>query len=217
MKEYLETIKNTTLLKSLSINVISDNIEQGNFIIKTYAKDNTIHLEAERCEKVEVILSGNVVVERMAESGELLVVSEFVADDILGGNILFSKNPYYPLTVSSLTKTIILEINKVTVIKLLQKNSDLMLTYLEFISDHTGILGDKIKTSINITMRDKITSYLEYESRKQNSNYIDLTMTKTKLAEKFGVQRTSLSRELNKMRKEGLIEYKDNTNTILLK
>ena len=40
-------------------------------------------------------------------------------------------------------------------------------------------------------------------------------VTKKDLAEKFGVQRSSLSRELNKMRKEGLIEYDAYSITII--
>ena len=50
-------------------------------------------------------------------------------------------------------------------------------------------------------------SYLDYECKKQNSNIIRLSMTKKALAERIGVQRTSLSRELSKMREDGLIKY----------
>jgi Mn-dependent DtxR family transcriptional regulator len=40
-------------------------------------------------------------------------------------------------------------------------------------------------------------------------------MTKKELAEKIGVQRPSLSRELNKMRKDGLITYDPTQITII--
>jgi len=54
-----------------------------------------------------------------------------------------------------------------------------------------------------------------YESYVQKSNIIKLEVTKKDLAEKFGVQRSSLSRELNKMRKDGLIEYDAYSITIV--
>ncbi|WP_346898573.1 helix-turn-helix domain-containing protein [Clostridium sp. UBA7503] len=54
-----------------------------------------------------------------------------------------------------------------------------------------------------------------YESYIQKSNVIKLKVTKKDLAEKFGVQRSSLSRELNKMRKDGLIEYDAYSITII--
>ena len=43
----------------------------------------------------------------------------------------------------------------------------------------------------------------------------NLNTTKKALAEKFGVQRTSLSRELAKMKKDGLIDYDVKTITLL--
>jgi len=54
-----------------------------------------------------------------------------------------------------------------------------------------------------------------YESYVQKSNIIKIEVTKKDLAEKFGVQRSSLSRELNKMRKDGLIEYDAYSITIV--
>jgi CRP/FNR family transcriptional regulator, dissimilatory nitrate respiration regulator len=58
-------------------------------------------------------------------------------------------------------------------------------------------------------------SYLDYERKMQNSNLIKLSITKKALAEKIGVQRTSLSRELAKMKKDGLILFDKNSITIL--
>jgi DNA-binding transcriptional regulator LsrR (DeoR family) len=56
---------------------------------------------------------------------------------------------------------------------------------------------------------------LENEKRSQGSKIIKLNLTKKALAEKIGVQRTSLSRELSKMKKDGLILFDTNYITIL--
>jgi CRP-like cAMP-binding protein len=42
-----------------------------------------------------------------------------------------------------------------------------------------------------------------------------LTLSKKALAEMFGISRTSLSRELGRMRDEGLIDFDQKTITIL--
>ncbi len=65
------------------------------------------------------------------------------------------------------------------------------------------------------TIRQCIIDFLMYESFSQNSRTIKLGYTKKELAEKFGIQRPSLSRELNKMRKDGLIEYDAHSITII--
>ncbi len=111
------------------------------------------------------------------------------------------------MTVSTQLPTDILEIDREALFELFCNNAIFLRTYLELTSDRAFILGDKIKHYINKTIRESIMNYLNYESKKQNSNHIKLNITKKALAERIGVQRTSLSRELAKMRAEGLIEF----------
>ena len=211
----LNLIKSTTVIKSLPDKDILTNLKNGKFKITSYEKNSVIHFDGETCSKLEIILSGKVVVDRIDESGNLLTISEFYRDDILGGNLLFSKNPYYPMTISTQLQTNILEIDREVLFELLCNNPVFLRTYLELISDHAFILGDKIKHYINKTIRESIMNYLRYESKKQNSNHIKLNITKKALAEKIGVQRTSLSRELAKMRKDGLISFDTDSITLL--
>jgi CRP-like cAMP-binding protein len=136
-----------------------------------------------------------------------MTIAEFFSDDILGGNLMFSKNPRYPMTTTAKQQTIILEINKERLFQLFSDNHDFLRTYLEFVSDHAAILGDRIKHYVNRTIRESIMSFLDYEGKRQKTNRIRLSMSKKALAEKIGVQRTSLSRELANMRDEGLIRF----------
>lgn len=216
MAKEIDLIKNTTLLNPLSREDIHRNLRNGNFRVVSYKKNSVVHFEGEPCNNLEIILSGKVVVERIDKSGNLLVISEFYNDDILGGNLLFSKNPYYLMTVSTKSPTLMLEINRDVLFELFSHNSIILRTYLGFISDHAIILGEKIKHG-NQTLRERIMSYLNYEQKRQNSNHITLNMTKKALAEKIGVQRTSLSRELAKMKQEGLILFDADSFTLLNK
>ncbi|HHU76488.1 MAG TPA: Crp/Fnr family transcriptional regulator [Firmicutes bacterium] len=195
------------MLKSLPRESTKNYLQTGKFSIVSYGKNSIIHFADERCHDLEIILSGKVIVERIDEAGNLLTVAEFYEDDIVGGNLIFSQNPYYPMTVTARLPTTILKVDKETLFKLFCQNPPLLRTYLEIVADHALILGDKIKHYVNKTIRESIISFLKYESKKQNSRHIELNITKKALAEKMGVQRTSLSRELAKMRNEGLISY----------
>lgn len=207
MIKYLELIRQIDLIKSINPLAIESYLKEGSCKITRYGKSNIVHFVGEVCSKLEIILSGKVCVERIDESGSLMTIAEFLSDDVLGGNLVFSKNPNYPMTVTAKEATIILEINKDLLLRLFSENNEFLRSYLEYVSDHTVILGDRIKHYVNRTIREKIVSYLDYERKKQSSSIIKLTMTKKALAERMGVQRTSLSRELAKMREEGLIKY----------
>ena len=207
MKKYLELMRQIDLVKSIKPEEIESYLSEGSCKITQYGKNNIVHFVGEVCSKLEIILSGKVVIERIDESGNLMTIAEFYGGDVLGGNLMFSKNPYYPMTVTSKDATLILEINKNRLFSLFSDNHEFLKSYLEYVSDHTVILGDRIKHYVNRTIRESILSYLDYECKKQNSNIIKLNLTKKALAERIGVQRTSLSRELAKMREDGLIEF----------
>ena len=215
MYRNINLIRKITLLNSLSDKDILTSLKNGKFKIVSYKKNSVIHFDGELCSKLEIILSGKVVVDRIDESGNLLTISEFYSNDILGGNLLFSKNPYYPMTISTQLPTEILEIDREMLFELFCYNPRFLQNYLELISDHAFILGDKIKHYVNKTIRESIMNYLNYESKKQNSNQIKLNITKKALAEKIGIQRTSLSRELAKMREDGLIIFDRDSITLL--
>ena len=207
MKKYLELMRQIDLIKSIKPEEIESYLSEGSCNITEYGKNNIVHFVGEFCSKLEIILSGKVVIERIDESGNLMTIADFYGGDVLGGNLMFSKNPYYPMTVTAKDATLILEINKTRLFQLFSDNHDFLKSYLEYVSDHTVILGDRIKHYVNRTIRESIISYLDYERKKQNSNIIKLSMTKMALAERIGVQRTSLSRELAKMRDDGLIKF----------
>ena len=215
MEQYEQLICNITLLKEIDKDNIRRFLEKGQFKILSYSKNAVVHLENDLCSKLEIILSGQVAVDRLDESGGILTISEFFADDILGGNLLFSRVPYYPMTITTKQPTTILQIDKDVIFELCRENDAFLKTFLEYISDHTKMLSFKLKQHINRTIRERLMIYLQLESKKQKTSKIKLNMSKKELAEKMGVQRTSLSRELAKMKKDCLIDFDTETITVL--
>lgn len=190
-------------------------LESGTFHVVKYEKEHILHLEGEKCTKLELILSGEVVVDHISESGDLFTIAKFTTGDTLGGNILFSSHPFYPMTVVTRTASIIAEFQKDTLLKLCFENPDFLQVLLQSISDHASILGDKIKRFSKRSIRERVLDYLHQEQQIQGTNVIQLHMTKRELAEKLGVQRTSLSRELAKMRDDKLILFDRHTITLI--
>lgn len=207
MKKYMDLIEKSLLLSHLSKEEVSSCFKDGSFHINTYGKNNIIHISGEICRKLEIILYGEVSVERIDEAGNLMAIAEFYSGEILGGNLLFSKKPYYPMTITARQPTIVLAIDKEKLLELFSSNLAFLRSYLEFVADHTTILGDRIQHYVGKTIRECICVYLEHERQKQNSDTILLPITKKAWAERIGVSRTSLSRELAKMKKDGVIQY----------
>lgn len=215
MQKHESLLSQAILLQELNPKDIRGYIKEGLFKIKSYKENTVIHFEGEPCTKLEIILSGEVAVERLDESGGLLTIAKFIDDDILGGNLLFSKTPSFPMTITAHKPSTIVEIEKELLFKLFVENPSFLRKYLEYVSDHTSILGFKIKHYVKKTIRENLMSFLNHECEKRNSKRIELNMTKKALADIIGVQRTSLSRELAKMQKDGLIVFDSESITLL--
>lgn len=188
----------------------------GKFKIKNYRKDVVIHNAGDTCSYVEIILSGNVVALQVDKFGNYLSINKFTANHIIGGNIIFADHPRYPLTFMSHTKVSILMIHKDFLFDLLIDNPNLLRHYLNLVCNLTCSFGVNLKLYTKMTIREHILEFLNSQCIIQNSRNIILTESKKELADRFGVQRTSISREFTRMEKDGLIIINRNNNSIEL-
>jgi CRP/FNR family transcriptional regulator, dissimilatory nitrate respiration regulator len=182
--------------------------------IKIYRKGQIIHNQYERCNTLDLILRGQILIQRIDEDGNVLTIGAFSDRNIIGANVVFASKNVYSMTVIANSKVTLLHIPKKVILRLGQDNHDFLLELLRTISDKVTVLTDKIHQISLQTIRERITKFLAFERNIQKSNVVQLIISKKDLAEKFGVQRSSLSRELNKMRAEGLLEYDAKTITI---
>ena len=64
------------------------------------------------------------------------------------------------------------------------------------------------------TIRDRVLSYLSAEARAQGSGHFTIPFDRQQLADYLGVERSALSAELGKMKKEGLVSFRKNEFTL---
>ena len=217
MEKVINQIQTLPLMSVFTREEIATFLESGEFRIVAYKRNAVVHLEGEPCTKLEILMSGEVVVDRIDEDGNILSISRFREEDVLGGPLLFASASDYILTVSAVQHTTLLEITKKCIFKMCFSNRSFLAMYLQMISNHASLLGNKLKNHVERSLREKIISYLQVQARRQGGGKIELMESKKALAERFGVQRTSLSRELKKMKDDGLIDYETKWIRILKK
>lgn len=184
--------------------------------LRTYTKNRIIYLQGESCSHLDLVLSGKVSVQRIDEEDRVLRIEDFRPGDLLGANLLFSTLKAYPMTVVAEEDTVLLSLGEAEVLALCVRDSHFLREFLQAISDKTLLLTNTISVISPKSLRQKILDYLRDEIRLQGKNPIQLEGSKTELAQRLGVQRTSLSRELQKMKKEGLLTYDRLTLTLLV-
>ena len=65
------------------------------------------------------------------------------------------------------------------------------------------------------SIREKVMAYLSFESEKQKKKTVGIPFNRQQLADYLAVDRSALSAELSRMKKDGLIEFEKNLFTLL--
>ena len=73
----------------------------------------------------------------------------------------------------------------------------------------------KIEVISKRTVREKIMAYLSIQAQLHQAKYFEIPMGRVELAEYLCVDRSALTRELSKMKEDGLIDFDKNCFRIL--
>lgn len=181
--------------------------EESTYTVINYAKNDVIALEGTSCTKVGLVLDGEIDIKRILSSNNVIHLSSFTRGEFFGEVIAFSDTNKYPATVLASKPSKVMFISKNDFISFCSHNPEFLSMFLNDLTNKIINLNNSI-TGLSLTsIRQKIANYLVIESKNQESIFVKLNMTKQKLSEKLGIPRPSLSRELIKMKDDGLIDY----------
>lgn len=203
----LPLLQAVPLLVTLPEDVCEYHRKNGSFTLKEYRKHEVVHLQEDPCTSLDIVLDGGLSVEKVDEDGNLFTVATFGRGAVVGGNLLFASSNRYPHTITSSLDSKVLRIGTSTVFALCKDHPQFLRQFLRSVSDNTVLVNEKLAEVVQRTLRRKLETYLMAESIRQGSTHIVLPVTKSRLAQMLGVSRTSVSRELGRMRNEGLLHY----------
>ena len=92
-----------------------------------------------------------------------------------------------------------------------------LLQNLLFISSMKNVqLSRRILHTSSKRVRERVLSFLSEQAERQESRYVTIPYDRQQMADYLSVERSALSKELSKMKAEGLIDYHKNTFKILI-
>ncbi|PAB58518.1 Crp/Fnr family transcriptional regulator [Anaeromicrobium sediminis] len=214
MNDVIGILNKCMLFKGVDEDEIENIISRINYKIEEYGKDSMVAFEEDDCNLLGIIIDGTVEIRKIYSSGKNVTLTQLKKAHIFGEAIMFSNFNQYPATVISVTKSKIIFISKEEIVKLCSQNEIILKNFMNLLSNKVLMLNKKVKELSLDTLREKICFYLFEEHKKQKSLKIKLSMSREGLAKYIGVQRPSLSREMIKLRDEGLIDFDRSTITI---
>ena len=215
LNEYRKILSEADLFQSLHEDTINFLLETYKSGIRIYKKNETIFDAGDTCHSLSIILKGKVELSNFLISGDVSNLVTLSTGHIFGEAILFAPESIYPLSSTSVATTHVLHLKKSEVLSLMAQYPLFNEHYLCLLSKKLVFLNDKFKLLSMTTIRGKIAHVLLKLSKEQDSLEVNLPFSKEKMASHISTRRPSLSRELSKMKSEGLIDYERSKVVIL--
>jgi CRP-like cAMP-binding protein len=86
---------------------------------------------------------------------------------------------------------------------------------VHIIANKNRDLMRKVEVVSKRTIREKILAYLSIQAQSTNQRYFEIPLGRVELAEYLCVDRSALTRELAKMKEEGILDFDRNSFRIL--
>lgn len=186
--------------------------------IVSYKQKELITIEKSTFSEIGVILEGEVAVIKENFAGDRIFMSKLTAGDIFGEITIFANGE--PLaTIEPIVDTTILLLPSSRIVGICPNvctgHSMLIRNMLEVISRKVVDLNKKVEILSLKSIREKISTYLLEQYFEQGRLTFTIPLKRHELAEFLNTPRPSLSRELKKMKEEGIIDFYMNSFRII--
>lgn len=177
----------------------------------SYDKGSIIFHSGDVVNKIGIVINGAVNIERVDIEGRRSIISNVSRLGIFGESYALSKAKMMVDAVASLDSDILF-----IDVDVLEREREKSWAYkirdamLRVSAEKNIVLSNRIFCSSAKTIREKVDSYLSFESIKNNSNDFYIPFDREELADYLSVDRSALSKELGRMKREGLIEFRKN-------
>ena len=221
------------LFKDITESEISEMTAAGFLRTKKFRKNSFIYHVTDIVHEIGIVASGQVTIEYIDLWGNKAIMSNITPGHVFAETYALTGEPLMVDAVASETSVILfLDINKLMNSQLENGHFDnVQLKNVQFKDTHfkDTILNNLLHISIqkNLTLsnrifctspktiRERLLIYLSNESRKADSQEFVIPFDRQQLADYLNVDRSALSKELGKMRDEGLIEFRKNAFHLL--
>ena len=218
-KVFIPNFMDIPLFQGLEREEISEVLQRFHALIKHFPKSDYIYLAGDCVENLCVVLEGTVQMIKEDIWGEKSIIANLGAGSVFAENFLgkLGDRSVVSYFVASDSEILMLPLGRALydVSAPSKASQRLMCNIVSVLADNNTRLIEKTEILCKKTLRSKILAYLEQEARNNACRQITIPFNRTDLANYLDADRSALTRELARMREEGLIDYNKNTFTIL--
>ncbi|PYG87858.1 CRP-like cAMP-binding protein [Ruminiclostridium sufflavum DSM 19573] len=219
MEAYIPVLSKCTLFKGIAGENLGALLSCLCSYTRSYKDNEYVFFAGNQINHIGILVSGSAEIIKENLAGNRHIMAFLDPAQIFGEGIVCTAQRISPVTIRVKEAAAILFIPYERIIKSCGNSCSF---HVQLIQNMMMILGQKnynLNNKIELLalkgMREKLAAYLLTESKSNNSLSFNITPNRNELAEYLNVSRTSMCRELAKMKEENILDYYQNSFKIL--
>ena len=213
MDEYISKLNKCLLFNGIKAEELTALLGCMRSKIIEFGKNKIVMQEGKIFDKLGILLEGNLQIVKYDYLGNRTIISTVKPLQIFGEAFSCVKTKF-PMNVEATEKSKVLFLISDRISNPCLNgcvfHKQLINNLLHILAHKNINLTQKIECMSKRTTKEKLLTFLALESIKQNSKEFYISYNRQSLADYLGVERSAMSAELSKLRKDGIIEYNKN-------
>ncbi len=218
-EKWIKTLKRVELFKDFEIDELNKMLMCICPKITSYKKKEYVTIAENRFNGIGIVLEGEVIVTKENAAGNRVIMAKLKEGDIFGEMMAFSGYNKWAATVVASTDCTVIFLPPEKIVgncsNICRGHKLLIQNMLSLISKKALGLNRKVEYLVIKSIRRKISVYLLEQYNKTGRLTFIVPLKRNELAEFLNVSRPSLSREIIKMKEEGIIDFYRSTFKII--
>ena len=176
----------------------------------SFAKGQAIFREGDPATHVGLVLSGAVQLVREDYYGNRSILARIEPAGLFGESFACADVKNLPISVVAVedSKVMLIDSHRITVTcaNACGFHNRMIFNMLKVVANQNLVLNQKIEIISKRTTREKLMAYLHAQAKLHQSDSFTIPYDRQGLADYLEVERSAMSAEISKLRKDGLIE-----------
>ena len=219
MKKYHEVLKQCVLFDGIEMENLYGMLVCIGGQVKSCRKGQSIFREGDPATHVGMVLTGAVRMEREDFYGNRSIVAHISPGSLFGETYACADVAAIPISVVADTdsQVLLMDCHRITTTcsHACSFHNRIIFNLLRLVAEKNLVYDQKIQVTSRRTTREKLMTYLLNQAKLCASNTFTIPYDRQELADYLEVDRSGLSAEISKLRKEGILESQKNQFTLL--
>lgn len=174
-------------------------------------KHAVLFSEGEPAQYVGIVLSGSVQIVQDDFYGNRSILGTALPGELFGESFACASVPALPVSVIAAEDSTVMKINCGRITRscsnACQFHNQMILNLLQVVAAKNLAFHKKLEITAKRTTREKLMAYLLWQAKAQGSDSFTIPFDRQGLADYLGVERSAMSAELSKLKRDGILDF----------